>query len=34
VRSDETSFDVTIRLRVWDGDEQIADREWRTTIPR
>ena len=19
---------------VWDGDEPIADREWRTTLPR
>jgi hypothetical protein len=34
VRSDEAAFDVTIRLRVWDGDDEIADREWRTTLPR
>lgn len=34
VRSDETAFDVTLRLHVWDGDEQIADREWRTTLVR
>jgi hypothetical protein len=33
-RSDEATFDVTIRLRVWDGDEQIADRAWHTTVPR
>jgi hypothetical protein len=34
VRSDEHAFDVTLRLRVWDGDGEIADREWRTTLPR
>jgi hypothetical protein len=34
VRSDEATFDVTVRLRVWDGDEEIADREWRATLPR
>jgi predicted acyl esterase len=34
VRSDEATFDVTMRLRVWDGDDEIADREWRTTLPR
>jgi len=34
VRSDEIAFDVSLRLRVWDGDDEIADREWRTTLPR
>jgi predicted acyl esterase len=34
VRSDEATLTVTIRLRVWDGDDEIADREWRTTLPR
>lgn len=34
VRSDESVFDVTLRLRVWDGDDEIADREWRMTPPR
>jgi hypothetical protein len=34
VRSDEIAFDVSLRLRVWDGDNEIGDREWRTTLPR
>jgi predicted acyl esterase len=34
MRSDETQYDVRLRLRVWDGDEEIADREWRTTLTR
>jgi hypothetical protein len=34
VRSNEAALDVTIRLRVWDGDDEIADREWQTTLPR
>jgi hypothetical protein len=34
MRSDEHTFDVTIRLRVWDGEDEIADRSWHVTHPR
>jgi predicted acyl esterase len=34
VESDEHGFDVTIDLRVWDGDEQIAERRWTRQLPR
>jgi predicted acyl esterase len=34
VRSDAATLDVTIRLRVWDGDDVLADREWHSTFPR
>jgi uncharacterized protein len=34
VTSDEKVFEVTIGLRVWDGEDEIADRVWRTTLPR
>ncbi len=34
VVSDATEFDVTIELRVWDGDDQIADRRWTRRLSR
>jgi hypothetical protein len=34
VESDEHGFDVTIDLRVWDGDEPIAERRWTRQLPR
>ncbi len=34
IRSDERAFDIAVRLRVWEGDDSIAEREWRTTLPR
>ena len=34
VTSDAEAFDVTIRLRVRDGDDEIADRRWHRRLPR
>jgi hypothetical protein len=34
VRSDAQAFEVTIRLRVCDGDDEIADRTWHRRLPR
>lgn len=33
-RADATAFRVTARLRAWDGDELIAERDHDETIPR
>jgi hypothetical protein len=34
VTSNAESFDVTIGLQAFDGDTQVAERTWHTTIPR
>ncbi len=34
VTSDAEAFDVTIRLKVRDGDSEIADRAWHRRLPR
>jgi hypothetical protein len=34
VASDAQAFEVTIRLRVCDGDAEIADRTWHRRLPR
>jgi hypothetical protein len=34
VTSDADTFEVTMRLRVHDGDDELADRTWHMSLPR
>ena len=34
VRSDASGFDLSVELRAWDGDQQVADRRWDRRLPR
>jgi uncharacterized protein len=34
VASDEQTFDVTVELRAWEGDTEVASRRWTRRLPR